>query len=96
LLAAAVSAPALTACSGPAMLRLCPKLPFAAVPEYVSEVRFSAPIALDAFAMTVLPSCAPVLMDMTVMSNAPTPSFLSIPASKSDKRETSDRKAGVY
>ena len=54
------------------IVRLWPKLPVAAAPEYTIELMPAAPMASEAFSITVLASCAIVLADRMVMSRAVT------------------------
>src|SRR5262245_27162902 len=59
---------------GPLMFLVCRKLTSDAVPEYVRDLRFSAPSALDASAITLFASCAAALA-------ASTPAIRAVPVS---------------
>src|SRR5687768_14247581 len=56
----------------------CPTEKSAPMPEYSIEPRLSAPMALDAFTMTVLASCAIAAHEKSVTSSAAVIHFLTI------------------
>jgi hypothetical protein len=55
---------------GRAMFRLCPKLAFCAVPEYVIEATVPAPIAREALAIVVAASCPAALAGSSAIVTA--------------------------
>src|SRR5580765_5477975 len=63
---------------GPAAVICCPTAKSAPLPEYSMDFSVSAPMALDAFAMTVFASCATVGCDRSVMNSATVMHFLTI------------------